>query len=89
MVNEIIRDERAEPESGAEKGAMPTITQDADSDPAIIEKAETESLQDMGRWRRIGIIFVLNTVTMISAFDATSICVILPVCSSLRSANHC
>ncbi|KAF5248553.1 hypothetical protein FAUST_216 [Fusarium austroamericanum] len=87
MADEIIRDEHAEPESGAEKGAMPTITQDADSDPAIIEKSETESLQDMGRWRRMGIIFVLNTVTMISAFDATSICVILPAMARQLNAS--
>ncbi|QPC72572.1 hypothetical protein HYE68_003324 [Fusarium pseudograminearum] len=83
MADEIIRDEREE----AEKGTMPTITQDADSDPAIIEKAETESLQNMGRWRRMGIIFVLNTVTMISAFDATSICVILPAMARQLNAS--
>jgi hypothetical protein len=82
MTDLIFQDERAESE--AEKGTMPMLAQGADSDPTTIAEVEAESLREMGRWRRMGILFVLNTVTMIAAFDATSICVILPVSSPYK-----
>ncbi|GKU02660.1 multidrug transporter [Fusarium langsethiae] len=87
MTDAIVQDQRAESESEGDKGTTPMLAQDADSDPTSIEKAEAESLQEMGRWRRLGIIFVLNTVTMIAAFDATSICVILPAMARQLNAS--
>ncbi|KAG8667374.1 hypothetical protein FPOAC2_12537 [Fusarium poae] len=87
MADRIFQDERVESGSEAGKGTMPILAQDADSDPATIEKAEMESVREMSRWRRWGIILVLNTVTMISAFDGTSICVILPSMAQQLNAS--
>ncbi|KAG8360926.1 hypothetical protein FVEN_g1504 [Fusarium venenatum] len=78
MANRTFQGEHVESKSKAGKGTMPMLAQDADSDPTTIEKAEIESVREMCCWRRRGIILVLNTVTIISAFDGTSICVILP-----------
>jgi len=54
---------------------------DPDSDPTTLEDVESDMVHQMSRWRRMGILAVLNTVTAIAAFDATCICVILPVSS--------
>ncbi|RGP63486.1 multidrug transporter [Fusarium longipes] len=84
MANEISTDERTKSET--EKGIMPMLAQETDSHP-VAEEVETDSLLAMNRWRRMGIILVLNTVTMIAAFDATSICVILPSVAKQLNAS--
>ncbi|CAG7564903.1 unnamed protein product [Fusarium equiseti] len=63
-----------------EDGMVPVLVRgpDPDSDPTTLEDVESDMVHQMSRWRRIGILSVLNTVTAIAAFDATCICVILP-----------
>lgn len=70
-----------------EDGMVPVLVRgpdpdpDPDSDPATLEVVESDFVHEMSRWRRVGILAVINTVTAIAAFDATCICVILPVSS--------
>jgi hypothetical protein len=64
-----------------EDGMVPVLVRGPDpgSDPTTLEDVESDMVHQMSRWRRIGILSVLNIVTAIAAFDATCICVILPV----------
>lgn len=68
-----------------EDGMVPVLVRspdpDPDSDPTTLEDVESDMIHQMSRWRRMGILSVLNIVTAIAAFDATCICVILPVSS--------
>ncbi|RFN44719.1 multidrug transporter [Fusarium flagelliforme] len=72
-----------------EDGMVPVLVRgpDPDSDPATLEDVESDMVHQMSRWRRLGILAVLNIVTAIAAFDATCICVILPHQSIARELD--
>jgi MFS family permease len=62
-----------------EDGSRPILPQQTESNP----ESHTDSNTNLNRWRNLGILLVMNTVSFVQAFDATCISVVLPVSHSM------
>ncbi|SPJ75864.1 related to putative multidrug transporter [Fusarium torulosum] len=57
-----------------EDGSRPILPQQTESNPEFHMGSNT----NLNRWRNLGILLVMNTVSFVQAFDATCISVVLP-----------
>ncbi|KAF5675956.1 major facilitator family transporter [Fusarium heterosporum] len=74
MIEQVLED--FDPEGGSRSSTVQV--QQVESSPGSKMDSNTESVTDSNRWRDLGILFVMNTVALVQAFDATCISVVLP-----------
>ncbi|KAM0344332.1 hypothetical protein ACHAPU_007690 [Fusarium lateritium] len=72
MIEQLLQD------SDLEDGSRSSALEQAEPVPVQEMESNTESIADPKRWRNLGILFVMNTVALVQAFDATCISVVLP-----------
>ncbi|KAF4996731.1 hypothetical protein FGRMN_4294 [Fusarium graminum] len=74
MIEQVLED--FDPEGGSHSSTVQV--QQVESSPGSKMESNTEPITNSNRWRDLGILFVMNTVALVQAFDATCISVVLP-----------